>query len=59
MRHRAGDDSQAIIEYSLVVHYWEFYFAFCSLVNADLTSCHMLKGFMSGHNLKDVMEMKD
>jgi hypothetical protein len=34
--HGAGDDPQAIIEHSLVVHHHEFYFAFLLPVNETL-----------------------
>jgi hypothetical protein len=36
MGHGTGDNPQAIIEHSLVVHYHEFYFAFLLPVNDTL-----------------------
>ena len=36
MRHGAGDNPQAIVEHSLVVHYHEFYLAFLLPVNENL-----------------------
>jgi hypothetical protein len=36
MRHSTGDNSQAIIQHSFIVHYHEFYFAFLLSVNETL-----------------------
>ena len=36
MGHSAGDNSQAIVEHSLFIHYGEFYFDFLLAVNKTL-----------------------
>jgi hypothetical protein len=36
--HSTGDDLQAIVEHSLVIHYREFYLAFLLAVNETLAA---------------------